>query len=75
MAWGSIQFESKSVDGSFGYQLLTVALVQPRYTGNLRVVLRGIRTAGTPFRVTMGDSTALSTIPLGTLTATQLTGG
>ena len=73
--WGSIQFESKSVDGSFEDQLLTVVLVQPGYPRNLRVVLRGIRTAGTPFRVTMGDSTALSTMPLGTLTATQPTGG
>jgi hypothetical protein len=73
--WGAIDLESHSVDGTFEDQLLTAVFVQPGFPGNMRVVLRGLRIAGTPFRVTMADSLARGTNPLGTLTATQLTGG
>jgi hypothetical protein len=73
--WGAIELESFSVDGTYDDQLLTVVFVQPGYMENVRVVLRGLRIAGTPFRMTMADSSALGTTPLGTLTATQLTGG
>jgi hypothetical protein len=69
--WVSVQLESKSVDGNFQDQSLFVVLYQPAFERTMRQVLRGIRLAGIPFRVTMADSAGISLAPLGTLTATQ----
>ena len=71
LVWTSVQVDSRSVDGSFDDQFLTVVIMQPDAYGAMRQLLRGVRLEGAPFRVTMADSAGVGSYPLGTLTATQ----
>ena len=69
-AWIAREIQKQSIDGRFAGDTL-FAIVNDPDAATKRYVLRGIRTQGAPFIVSVADSLGLGSYSLGSLTATQ----
>jgi hypothetical protein len=73
--WVPMHADTRAVDGTFQGNVLEAITIQLAPIGadtkNQRFVLKGVRSASGPFRVTVGDSIGTRVLGIGTLTATQ----
>jgi hypothetical protein len=73
--WVPWRADSRAVDGTFQGNNLEAVTIQLAPIGadtrNMRLVLKGVRSATGPFRVTVGDSLGTRVLGIGTVTATQ----